>query len=112
MVTEKIAEHFESNTLWGGLTYSAHPLSCAVGVANIEVFHQENLIEKSREMGKVLRAGLVDLAEKLWQAGNNKQAHALLDQADLLAHKIPEPDLQQQTVEKVRTLENKVPDPE
>jgi taurine--2-oxoglutarate transaminase len=36
----------------------------AAGVANIEVYRSENLIEKSREMGKVLRRGLMDLAEK------------------------------------------------
>ena len=29
VVSEKIAQHFEDNTLWSGLTYSAHPLSCA-----------------------------------------------------------------------------------
>ena len=63
VVTDDIANHFESNLLWGGLTYSAHPLSCAAGIANIEVYREENLIEKSREMGKVLRAGLTNLAE-------------------------------------------------
>lgn len=63
MVTEEVAAYFENHTLWAGLTYSAHTLACATGIANIEVFHEENLIEHSREMGKVLRAGLVDLAE-------------------------------------------------
>ena len=63
VVTGKIADHFESNTLWGGLTYSAHPLACATAVANIEVYQEENLIPKAREMGKALRAGLIDLAE-------------------------------------------------
>ncbi len=63
MVTDAIADHFEDNTFWGGLTYSSHPLSCAAAVANIEVYQQENLIEQAREMGKVLRNGLMDLAE-------------------------------------------------
>jgi taurine--2-oxoglutarate transaminase len=36
----------------------------AAGVATIEVYRNENLIENSREMGKVLRRGLMDLAEK------------------------------------------------
>ncbi|MFQ5434859.1 MAG: aminotransferase class III-fold pyridoxal phosphate-dependent enzyme, partial [Anaerolineae bacterium] len=31
---------------------------------NIEVYQQENLIERAREMGKVLRNGLMNLAEK------------------------------------------------
>ncbi len=64
VISSEIAAHFEKNTLWAGLTYSAHALACAAGVANIEVYRSENLIERSREMGKVLRRGLMDLAEK------------------------------------------------
>ncbi len=63
-VHQDIADHFDDHTFWGGLTYSAHALSCAAGVANIEVYRNENLIERTREMGKVLRAGLSYLAEK------------------------------------------------
>ncbi len=63
VVTEEIANHFENNTLWGGLTYSAHPLACATAVANIEVYKEEELITKAHEMGKVMRAGLLNLAE-------------------------------------------------
>lgn len=63
VVTEEIANHFENNTLWGGLTYGAHPLACATAVANIEVYKEEELIAKAHEMGKVLRAGLLNLAE-------------------------------------------------
>ncbi len=64
VVSDKIAEFFDKNTLHTGLTYSAHALACAAGVATIEVYRQENLIERAREMGKVLRRGLTDLAEK------------------------------------------------
>lgn len=63
-VTQAIGDHFEENTLWGGLTYSAHTLGCTAAIANIEVYRNENLVANSREMGKVLRAGLLDLAEK------------------------------------------------
>ncbi|MCI0577463.1 MAG: aminotransferase class III-fold pyridoxal phosphate-dependent enzyme, partial [Chloroflexi bacterium] len=64
MVNEKVAGYFEDHVLWAGLTYSAHALACAAGIANIEVYRQEGLIERAREMGKVLRAGLLELAEK------------------------------------------------
>jgi taurine--2-oxoglutarate transaminase len=64
VVSDEIAAHFDENTLWAGLTYSSHPLSCAAAVANIEVYRQEKLIEQAREMGVLLRNGLVDLAEK------------------------------------------------
>ena len=64
VVTDAIADHFEDNTLWGGLTYSAHPLACATAAANIEVYKEDNLIPKAEEMGKALRAGLMNLAEQ------------------------------------------------
>lgn len=64
VVTDEIAKHFDDHILWGGLTYSAHTLACATAVANIEVYKDEHLIENSRELGKVLRKGLMDLAEK------------------------------------------------
>ncbi len=64
IISAEIAEHFDNNTLWAGLTYSSHALACAAGVANIEVYQNENLIERSYQLGKVLRQGLMDLAEK------------------------------------------------
>lgn len=64
VVSEAIAAYFDDRMLSLGLTYSAHPLAMAAGVATIEVYRDENLIERSREMGKVLRRGLMDLAEK------------------------------------------------
>ncbi len=45
------------------MTYSSHPLACAAGIANIEVYREQYPVSRSREMGKLLRAGLVDLAE-------------------------------------------------
>lgn len=63
-VSGDIAAHFDENVLWAGLTYSAHALSCAAAIANLEVYQADNLIERSAEMGKVLRAGLMELAEK------------------------------------------------
>jgi taurine--2-oxoglutarate transaminase len=64
IVTDEIGAFFNDHVLQAGLTYSAHALACAAGVATIEVYQQENLIERSREMGKVLRRGLMDLAER------------------------------------------------
>jgi taurine--2-oxoglutarate transaminase len=63
-MTAEIAAHFNEHTLWAGLTYSSHTLACAAAIANIEVYRNEGLIENSNRMGKILRAGLVNLAEK------------------------------------------------
>jgi taurine--2-oxoglutarate transaminase len=64
IVSEPIAAYFDAHVLHTGLTYSAHALACAAGVATIEVYQNENLVERARELGKVLRRGLNDLAEK------------------------------------------------
>jgi taurine--2-oxoglutarate transaminase len=64
IVSDAVAAYFDDHVLSSGLTYSAHPLAMAAGAATIEVYQQENLIENAREMGKVLRRGLMDLAEK------------------------------------------------
>lgn len=64
VVNDKVAAFFDDHVLHAGLTYSAHALACAAGVATLEVYQQENLVERSRELGKVLRRGLMDLAEK------------------------------------------------
>lgn len=64
VVSEKLASYFDDHVLWAGLTYSAHALSCAAGIANIEVYRQENLIENAAQMGEVLSAGLQALADK------------------------------------------------
>lgn len=64
MMTEAVADHFNEHVFHGGLTYSAHPIACAAGIAAIEVYRNEALIENARRMGKRLRAGLLNLAEK------------------------------------------------
>src|SRR5438445_5056011 len=42
-------------------TYSGHPVCCAVGLRNVEIMEQENLVERSAEMGKRLLAALEEL---------------------------------------------------
>ncbi len=64
VVSEKIAEHFETNKLWCGLTYSAHPLSCAAGVATVKVYEEDDLIENAAVVGKHLGASLEELKTK------------------------------------------------
>ncbi|MBV7271798.1 aminotransferase class III-fold pyridoxal phosphate-dependent enzyme [Clostridium sp. PL3] len=64
IVDKKIAEYFDNNMLMCGLTYNAHPMGCAAGIATLEVYEEENLIENSRKMGKVLGELLEDIKEK------------------------------------------------
>jgi taurine--2-oxoglutarate transaminase len=57
----QIADHFEKNVFYGGLTYNSHPLACAAALATIAVYEEDNLIEGARKMGVVMRGLLEDL---------------------------------------------------
>jgi taurine--2-oxoglutarate transaminase len=48
----------------GGLTYTAHPISLAAAIANINVIKEDRLIEHSHEMGQILHRLLTDLGEQ------------------------------------------------
>ena len=60
----EIAEHFRDNVFFGGLTYNSHPLGCATALATIEVYENENLIERAAQMGEKLAAHHQRLAAK------------------------------------------------
>jgi taurine---2-oxoglutarate transaminase len=54
IVSDKIAAHFDDNVLWLGLTYSAHPVSCAAGLEVLKIYEDEKLIENAAEMGRYI----------------------------------------------------------
>jgi taurine--2-oxoglutarate transaminase len=62
-VTEEIADHFEDEMFCHGHTYSGHPVACAAGLAAIETYEEENLIDHASEVGEYLGDCLDDLAE-------------------------------------------------
>ena len=43
-----IAEKFETQMFYGGLTYSSHPVSLAASLATIGVYEEDGLIEQRR----------------------------------------------------------------
>jgi taurine--2-oxoglutarate transaminase len=57
----KIADHFQKNVFYGGLTYNSHPLACAAALATIAVYEEDHLIERARSMGALMRELLQDL---------------------------------------------------
>jgi taurine--2-oxoglutarate transaminase len=63
-IREPIAEWVRDKFFAGGLTYSGHPLACATGVASIEAFREEGIVEHAAEMGPVFEAALNGLAAK------------------------------------------------
>jgi taurine--2-oxoglutarate transaminase len=63
-LSDKIAEHFEKNVFWSGLTYSAHPMGLAAAVAAIEVLREEKLVENAAKMEGVMRRHMGELKAK------------------------------------------------
>lgn len=64
-ISDAIADYFEENMLWCGLTYNAHPISCGAAVACLEVYEEENLIHRAANLGKnLLKPELNRLMEK------------------------------------------------
>ena len=54
MVSDKIASKYDEAMLPLGLTYSAHPVSCAAALATLKIYEDDNLIENAAVMGKYI----------------------------------------------------------
>jgi taurine---2-oxoglutarate transaminase len=61
-VRDHVYEGIKDKFFAGGLTYSGHPLACAVGVASVEAFKEEGVVENAAAMGDYLRGALAELA--------------------------------------------------
>ncbi len=61
-MNHKIAEHFDTNFYYGGLTYSSHAISCAAALANIAVYEEDGLIENAARLDTVMRRHHEELA--------------------------------------------------
>ncbi|MBL3687898.1 aspartate aminotransferase family protein [Leucobacter zeae] len=65
VVSEEIHNTFGEKAFPGGLTYSGHPLGCAAGVATFDIFEEEGILERVRDLGsRVVEPRLRELAEK------------------------------------------------
>jgi taurine---2-oxoglutarate transaminase len=62
-VRDHVYDAIKDRFFAGGLTYSGHPLACATGVASIEAFREEGVVENAAAMGDHLREQLPRLAE-------------------------------------------------
>ena len=61
MVTDKIAAKYDDNVLALGLTYSAHPVSCAAALAVLNIYETDNLIENANAMGAYLDSRIEEM---------------------------------------------------
>lgn len=63
-VSEKIASKYDDAVLPLGLTYSAHAVCCAVALATLKIYEEDNLIDNAREMGRYMEEQVAKLTEK------------------------------------------------
>lgn len=64
MVREAIVAKYDDAVLPLGLTYSAHPVSCAAALETLKVYEDENLIENAAAMGKYMDQQVEKLKQK------------------------------------------------
>ena len=64
VVAAGVARALEHEMLYTGLTYCGHPLACAAGVAAVQAYADEGLIERSRRLGTQLRRELDGLKSR------------------------------------------------
>ena len=64
IVSEKIAKYFDEKKMYNGLTYSAHPMGCAVAIAALEAYKEDKIEENVKKQGKVLGELLDEIERK------------------------------------------------
>jgi taurine--2-oxoglutarate transaminase len=64
IVSDKIAERYDDNVLWLGLTYSAHPVSLAASLEVLKIYEDENMIGNAAVMGKYIDERMEDMNKK------------------------------------------------
>src|SRR4051794_36983970 len=63
IVSQPIADYFEDHMLWGGLTYSGHPVSCAAAIANLSIYEEEQIFQNVDRQGAYLARRLESMKE-------------------------------------------------
>lgn len=63
MVSDRIAAKFDDTVLALGLTYSAHPVSCAAALATLKIYEDDKLIENAAAMGAYMEQRVAELRE-------------------------------------------------
>jgi len=84
VVSGQVARALEPQMLMTGLTYCGHPLSCAAGVAALESYRDERLIERSRTLGARMLGELVSLQGRHAVIGDVRGGHGLFAVVELV----------------------------
>jgi taurine--2-oxoglutarate transaminase len=85
VLSRSVAARLEHERLMTGLTYCGHPLACAAGLAAIEAYAEDALIERSRSMGAELMRELERLMQRHPVIGDVRGGRGLFAVIELVA---------------------------
>lgn len=86
MVSDTIAEKFDTTPMMIGLTYNAHPVALAAALAVINIYEEDKLIENTIAKGAYLEQKINELRAKHPSMGNFRNT-GLLGCLDILKNK-------------------------
>jgi taurine---2-oxoglutarate transaminase len=64
MVSDRIAAKYDDTVMPLGLTYSAHPVSCAAAVEMLKIYEDDNLVAQAATMGRYIDEQVEKLKQK------------------------------------------------
>jgi len=84
VVSASVADAIDDKMFASGLTYCGHPLCCAAGVAAVEAYEMDGLVERSRRLGRHMAARLRAMARDLPIVGDVRGGHGLFAVVELV----------------------------
>lgn len=84
VLSRDVAAKLEDEMLYTGLTYCGHPLCCAAGVAAIEAYENERLIERSRRLGAAMAQSVREMQARHAVIGDVRGGHGLFVVVELV----------------------------
>jgi taurine--2-oxoglutarate transaminase len=88
VLSAALSKRLENEMLYTGLTYCGHPLSCAAGVAAVEAYGDERLIERSRRLGGRMIERLKTLQTKHAIVGDVRGGDGLFAVVELVRDRV------------------------
>lgn len=85
LLSPAVAAVIEPQQLQTGLTYAGHPLCCAAGLAALQAYEDEGLIERSRRLGAQMFATLKTLQARHPVIGDVRGGHGLFAVLELVS---------------------------
>jgi taurine--2-oxoglutarate transaminase len=84
VISAEVACRLEHQQLQTGLTYCGHPLLCAAGVAALAAYEREDLIQRSRTLGRRMFVELLAMKDRVPVIGDVRGGRGLFAVVELV----------------------------